>query len=56
MIYFTVSNLSYIHHYLRFCKSTKEEVIPFTLSEDVIDFFRRHKIQIISQKRIKIYG
>jgi len=54
MIYFTVSNLSHIHHYLRFCELTKEEVIPFTLSEDVVDFFKRHKIKTVSQKSIKI--
>jgi hypothetical protein len=54
MIYFTVSNLSHIHHYLRFCELKKEEVIPFTLSEDVISFFKRHKIKTISQKSIKI--
>jgi hypothetical protein len=54
MIYFTVSNLSHIHHYLRFCELNKEEVIPFTLSEDVISFFKRHKVKTISQKSIKI--
>jgi hypothetical protein len=54
MIYFTVSNLSHIHHYLRFRELNKEEVIPFTLSEDVIRFFKRYKIKIISQKSIKI--
>jgi hypothetical protein len=54
MIYFTVSNLSHIHHYLRFCELNKEEVIPFTLSEDVISFFERHKVKTISQKSIKI--
>lgn len=54
MIYFTVSNLSYIHHYLRFCELTKEEVMPFTLSNDVINFFKRHKIKTISHKDINI--
>jgi hypothetical protein len=54
MIYFTVSNLSHIHHYLRFCELNKEEVTPFTLSEDVISFFKRHKVKTISQKSIKI--
>lgn len=55
MIYFTVSNLSHIHHYLRYCEfNKKEKVIPFTLSEDVINFFTRHRINIISQKNIKI--
>jgi len=55
MIYFTVSNLSHIHHYLRFCEFNKrKKVIPFTLSEDVAKFFTRHKIKIISQKNIKI--
>jgi len=55
MIYFTVSNLSHIHHYLRFCEFNKrKKVIPFTLSEDVVKFFTRHKIKIISQKNIKI--
>ena len=54
MIYFTVSNLSHIHHYLRFCELNKEEVIPFTLSEDVISFFKRHKVKTVSHKSIKI--
>lgn len=53
MIYFTVSNLSHIHHYLRFCEfNKKQEVIPFTLSEDVEKFFTRHRMKIISQKNI----
>jgi hypothetical protein len=54
MIFFTVSNLSHIHHYLRFCELNKEKVIPFTLSDEVISFFKRHKIKIVSQKTIKI--
>ena len=54
MIFFTVSNLSHIHHYLRFCELNKEKIIPFTLSEEVINFFKRHKIKIVSQKTIKI--
>lgn len=55
MIYFTVSNLSHIHHYLRFCEFNKKaEVIPFTLSEDVVNFFIRHRIKVISPRNIKI--
>ena len=54
MIYFTVSNLSHIHHYLRFCELKKEEVMPFTLSKDVINFFKRHKIKTIIPRSIKI--
>ena len=54
MVFFTVSNLSHIHHYLRFCELNKEKVIPFTLSDDVINFFKRHKIKTVNQKTIKI--
>tara|TARA_B100001057_G_scaffold493053_1_gene586751 strand:- start:1279 stop:2316 length:1038 start_codon:yes stop_codon:yes gene_type:complete len=55
MIYFTVSNLSHIHHYLRFCElNKKQEVIPFTLSDDVVHFFKRYRVKIISPKNIKI--
>jgi hypothetical protein len=54
MIFFTVSNLSHIHHYLRFCELNKEKVIPFTLSDEVINFFKRHKIKTVSQKTLKI--
>lgn len=54
MIFFTVSNLSHIHHYLRFCELNKEKVIPFTLSDEVINFFKRHKVKTVSQKTLKI--
>ena len=54
MVFFTVSNLSHIHHYLRFCELNKEKFIPFTLSDDFINFFKRHKIKTVNQKTIKI--
>jgi hypothetical protein len=54
MIYFTLSNVSHIHHYLRFCEITRDKVVPFTISEEVISFFERHKIKVVSPKDIKV--